>query len=128
MARGNIAYDWNGVEYIRSKEELLDWKNQIIRRTSDCGRRRVQGPREVLDTLRASSKVEKEMAEKVETREEENRTWCSPEALEHGGLRLKEEVEQEDVGPSAKRAAALLAGLVLTAAHLLMLLGLPAAA
>ena len=71
MARANIAYDWNGVEYIRSKEEFLDWKNQIIRRTSDCG---VQGPREVLDTLRASSKVEKEMAEKVETREVENRT------------------------------------------------------
>ena len=57
MARANIAYDWSGVEYIRSKEELLDWKNQIIRRTSDCGRRRVQGPREVLGLIHSEHPV-----------------------------------------------------------------------
>ena len=51
------------------------------------------------------SMVEEEIAVKVVTKEVENRTWYSPEAWEHGGLRLKEEVKQEDGGgSSAKRA------------------------
>jgi len=104
-SRGNITYDWRGVEYIRNKEEFLDWKYHMSGRTSDGGGgRRFHGPREVLDTFRSSSMVEEEMAVKVVTREVENRTWYSPEAWEHGGLRLKEEVKQEDEGPSAKRA------------------------
>ena len=58
-----------------------------------------------MDTFRASSMVEEEIAVKVVTKEVENRTWYSPEAWEHGGLRLKEEVKQEDGGDSsAKRA------------------------
>ena len=73
-------------------------------RTSGEGVKRFHGPREVLDSFRAPSMVEEEMAVKVVTREVENRTWYSPEAWEHGGLRLKEEVKQEEEGPSAKRA------------------------
>jgi len=104
-SKGNITYDWRGAEYIRNKEQFLDWKYHMSGRTSDGGGgRRFHGPREVLDTFRASSMVEEEMAVKVVTREVENRTWYSPEAWEHGGLRLKEEVKQEDEGPSAKRA------------------------
>jgi len=103
-SRGNITYDWRGVDYIRSKEEYLDWKYHTSGRTNDSGGRRFHGPREVLDTFRAVSMAEEEMAVKVVTREVENRTWYSPEAWEHGGLRLKEEVKQEDEEPSAKRA------------------------
>jgi len=103
--RGNITYDWRGVDYIRNKEEFLDWKYERSGRSNDNGGgRRFHGPREVQDAFRASSMVEEEMAVKVVTREVENRTWYSPEAWEHGGLRLKEEVKQEDEGPSAKRA------------------------
>jgi len=104
-SKGNITYDWRGCEYIRNKEQYLDWKYHMSGRTSDgSGGRRFHGPREVLDTFRASSMVEEEMAVKVVTREVANKTWYSPEAWEHGGLRLKEEVKQEDEGPSAKRA------------------------
>jgi len=104
-SKGNITYDWRGCEYIRSKEQYLDWKYHTSGRTCDSsGGRRFHGPREVLDTFRASSMVEEEMAVKVVTREVTNKTWYSPEAWEHGGLRLKEEVKQEDEGPSAKRA------------------------
>ena len=73
-------------------------------RTSGERGKRFHGPREVLDTFRAPSMVEQEMAVKVVAREVENRTWYLPEAWEHGGLRLKEEVKQEDEGPSSKRA------------------------
>jgi len=103
-SRGKITYDWRGVEYIRNKEEFLDWKYLVGGRTSGDRGKRFHGPREVLDTFRAPSLVEEELAVKVVTREVENRTWYSPEAWEHGGLRLKEEVKQEEEGSSAKRA------------------------
>jgi len=103
-SKGNITYDWRGVEYIRSKDEFLDWKYHLSGRTGGEGGKRFHGPREVLDTFRASSMAEEEMAVKVVTREVENRTWYSPEAWEHGGLRLKEEVKEEDGEPSAKKS------------------------
>jgi len=105
-SKGNITYDWRGVEYIRSKDQFLDWKYEMGGRTGGGGGgKRNHGPREVMDTFRASSMVEEEIAVKVVTKEVENRTWYSPEAWEHGGLRLKKEVKQEDgEGSSAKRA------------------------
>jgi len=105
-SKGNITYDWRGVEYIRSKDQFLDWKYEMGGRTGGGGSaRKNHGPREVMDTFRASNMVEEEIAVKVVTKEVENRTWYSPEAWEHGGLRLKEEVKQEDGGgSSAKRA------------------------
>ena len=58
-----------------------------------------------MDTFKAASSVDVEMAVKVVAREVENRTWYSPEAWEYGGLRLKKEVKLEDEGEScAKRA------------------------
>jgi len=105
-SKGNITYDWRGVEYIRSKDQFLDWKYEMGGRPGGGGSaRKNHGPREVMDTFRASNMVEEEIAVKVVTKEVENRTWYSPEAWEHGGLRLKEEVKQEDGGgSSAKRA------------------------
>jgi len=102
-SKGNITYDWRGVEYIRSKDQFLDWKSSMGGRMG--GSRKPSGPREVMDTFKAATMVEEEMAVKVVAREVENRTWYSPEAWEHGGLRLKKEVKEEDGGASsAKRA------------------------
>ena len=90
-------------EYIRSKDQFLDWKSSMGGRVG--GSRRPPGPRVVMDTFKAASMVEVEMGVKVVAREVENRPWYSPEAWEHGGLRLKKEVKEEDGGASsAKRA------------------------
>ena len=105
-SKGNITYDWRGVEYIRSKDQFLDWKLDMGGRIGGGGGRKSHGPREVMDTFRSSSSmVEEEIAVKVVSREVEGRTWYSPEAWEHGGLRLKEEVKQEGGGGSAAKRA-----------------------
>ena len=63
--------------------------------------RRRDGPRECLDMFKSSSMVEEEMAVKTVTRLVDNRTWYSPEAWQHGGLKLKEEVKTEIDDPTA---------------------------
>ena len=103
-SKGNITYDWRGVEYIRSKDQFLDWKYDMGGRRDKRKSRPPSGPREVMDTFKSASMVEEEMAVKVVEREVEGRTWYAPEAWEHGGLRLKEEVKQEDGETPAKRA------------------------
>ena len=61
-------------------------------------------PREVLDAFRASFITEEEMAVRSVVKEIESRTWYSPEAWEHGGLRLKAEVKDEESSePAAKK-------------------------
>ena len=47
--------------------------------------------------------VETDLAVKMTTREEKSRTWYSPEAWEHGGLRLKKEEPVEEETNQAKR-------------------------
>eukprot|EP00092_Neocalanus_flemingeri_P016958 GFUD01018343.1.p1 GENE.GFUD01018343.1~~GFUD01018343.1.p1 ORF type:complete len:440 (+),score=159.29 GFUD01018343.1:84-1403(+) len=102
-SKGNITYDWRGVEYIRNKDQFLDWKESMGARMG--GSRKPPGPREVMDIFKSVTMVEEEVAVKVVAREVENRTWYSPEAWEHGGLKLKEEVKQENDGETpAKRA------------------------
>jgi len=102
-SKGNITYDWRGVEYIRSKDQFLDWKYDMGGRR-DGRKRPISGPREVMDTFKSVHMAEEEMAVKVVEREVEGRTWYAPEAWEHGGLRLKEEVKQEDGETPAKRS------------------------
>eukprot|EP00092_Neocalanus_flemingeri_P012134 GFUD01013082.1.p1 GENE.GFUD01013082.1~~GFUD01013082.1.p1 ORF type:complete len:440 (+),score=154.87 GFUD01013082.1:84-1403(+) len=102
-SKGNITYDWRGVEYIRSKDQFLDWKESMGARMG--GNRKPPGPREVMDVFKSVRMVEEEVAVRVVDREVENRTWYSPEAWEHGGLKLKEEVKEENCGGTpAKRA------------------------
>ena len=70
-------------------------------RDNDRAPRRRDGPRECLDMFKSSTMVEEEMAVKTVTRMVDNRTWYSPEAWQHGGLRLKEEVKSEREDPTA---------------------------
>ena len=98
-SKGKIEYDWRDVEYIRTKNDYLDWKEQMGGRDDRPIARR-EGPRECMDTFKSCSMVEQEIAVKTVTRTEENRTWYSPEAWEHGGLRLPKK-EDPDSDPSA---------------------------
>jgi len=102
-SRGKIEYDWRDVEYIRDKQDYIDWKHQMGgREFDDRGPRRRDGPRECLDTFKSCSMPEEELAVKVVTKEVEQRTWYTPEAWQHGGLRLKKEepVHEDDPSPS----------------------------
>ena len=88
------------------------------RRRDDGPRRRDQGPREVLDTFKGGEMEEEDLVKKAKkvivSKNEVGRTWYSPEDWHYGGLRLKEEVKEEEEtfelvrgdgeGPSAKRA------------------------
>ena len=108
-SRGQIQYDWKNVLYIQSKEQFIDWKRSMggLKRG-----RRPEGPRECLDTFKAYEMSEEDLKDesrtKVTTRTVSERTWYTPEAWEHGGLRIKNEVKEEmeqgmDDGPGAKR-------------------------
>ena len=91
-SKGRIEYDWRDVEYIRTKEDYLDWKEQMGGQYAAMDRYYDRkGPKECLDTFKSCSMVEEEIAVKTVTRTVENRTWYTPEAWAHGGLRLKKE-------------------------------------
>lgn len=96
---GRISYDWHGVDYIRSRQDFREWKYEMSGRETGYGEKRSYGPREVLDTFKSAGLVEEEIPReqvRVVAREVESRTWYSPEAWEHGGLKLKEEVKTEN--------------------------------
>ena len=99
--KGQIQYDWKDARIIQSKEQFLEWRETM----GDTGGRRVgegrrEGRREILDTFKDNSVVEEELKEeeggvKVVKKTVVERTWYTPEAWEHGGLRIKEEVKEE---------------------------------
>merc|ERR1712147_104254 len=111
-SKGQIQYDWKNVQYIQSKEQFIDWKRSMggLKRKSG---NRPSGPREVLDTFKAHAMTEEDMKDEKESRTKvtsktvQERTWYTPEAWEHGGLRIKNEVKEEMEegmdGSSAKR-------------------------
>ena len=96
--RGEITYSWNKVRILESKEDYLDWRQSMGGRSSEGWR---EGRKEVVDAFRADGAAEEELRPRTKavTRRLEERTWYTPEAWQHGGLRLKEEkqepVEQE---------------------------------
>jgi len=98
-SKGQIQYDWRSVQYIQSKEQFIDWKRSMGGKRGRGGK--PSGPREVLDTFKAHAmteedlKDEKEARTKVTTKTVAERTWYTPEAWEHGGLRIKNEVKEE---------------------------------
>jgi len=111
-SKGQIQYDWRGAQYIQSKEQFIDWKRSMG--AKGRGGKRATGPREVLDTFKAVAAGEEELKDegqrtKVTTKTVNERTWYTPEAWEHGGLRIKNEVKDEmeegmdDDGPSKKK-------------------------
>jgi len=95
-SKGQIQYDWKNVQYIQSKEQFIDWKRSMggLKRG-----RRPDGPRECLDTFKAYEMAEEDLKDeartKVTTRTVHERTWYTPEAWEHGGLRIKNEFKEE---------------------------------
>jgi hypothetical protein len=98
-SKGLIQYDWKGVQYIQSRDQFIDWKSRMGGvREGDQPRRR-EGPREVIDTFRAGALAEEELQDERRTRVTQRtvaeRTWYTPEAWEHGGLRIKNEVKEE---------------------------------
>jgi len=97
--RGQINYDWNNVQYIQSKEQFLSWKRQFGAFKRGRNQRRPENSkREVLDTFRAGEAIEEDIKDektKVTQKTISERTWYTPEAWEHGGLRIKEEVKDE---------------------------------
>lgn len=106
-SKGQINYDWNNVQYIQSKEQFTEWKRQFggFKRKFG-GSKPPQGKREVLDTFRAAEATEEDIKDektKVTQKTITERTWYTPEAWEHGGLRLKEEVKDEDENGVAKK-------------------------
>ena len=116
---GSIKYDWSGTEVIRSTEEFEEWREAMgYQRNNDFRRKDYLGKREVLDTFKGGEMEEEDLVKKAKkvivSKNEVGRTWYSPEAWQYGGLRLKEEVKEEEEtfelvredgeGPSAKRA------------------------
>ena len=100
-SKGRIEYDWRDVEYIRTKDDYLDWKEQMGGESDwDYRRYKRTGPKECLDAFKSSSMVEEEIAVKTVTRKVENRTWYTPEAWPHGGLRLKKEERLDPDDPT----------------------------
>ena len=100
---GSIKYDWSGVECIRSKEEFQDWRDDMgydRRRDDGHARRDHQGPREILDAFKGGEMEEEDLKKETKrvlvSTKEKGRTWYSPEAWQYGGLRLKEEVKDEE--------------------------------
>ena len=61
--------------------------------------RRPEGPRECLDTFKAYEMSEEDLKDegrtRVVTKTVQERTWYTPEAWEHGGLRIKNEFKEE---------------------------------
>jgi len=111
-SNGHINFNWNGVQYIQSKEQQMEWKRQY---GGVQKRRRNQNfepgkKREVMDTFRASEIAEEDIKEENKSRVTKKvlseRTWYTPEAWEHGGLRLKEEVKDEATGGGEGASAA----------------------
>jgi len=95
-SKGQIQYDWKAVQYIQSKEQFIDWKQSM------GGSKRApkpRGQREVLDTFKAVTMTEEDLKDENRTRVTHKtvaeRTWYTPEAWEHGGLRIKNEVKDE---------------------------------
>ena len=111
--KGRIQYDWSGTRCIRSTEEFQEWREEMgdERRSNDVFRinpRRDQGPREVLDSFKGGEMEEEDIKKETKkiTISTMGRTWYSPDVWEHGGLKLKEEVKDEEATFEDAREAA----------------------
>merc|ERR1719369_1974573 len=108
-SKGQIQYDWKAVQYIQSKEQFIDWKQSMG--GSRRAPKRRDGKRDVMDTFKAVTMTEEDLKGEGGTRITQKtvaeRTWYTPEAWEHGGLRIKNEVKDEagmdSDGTQAKR-------------------------
>ena len=78
------------------REQFIDWKQTMGGNRKPPQKR---GPRECLDQFKATTMEEEDLKTegrtKVTTKQVAERTWYTPEAWEHGGLRIKNEVKDE---------------------------------
>ena len=78
------------------REQFIDWKQTMGGNRKPPQKR---GPRECLDMFKATTMEEEDLKTegrtKVTTKQVAERTWYTPEAWEHGGLRIKNEVKDE---------------------------------
>jgi len=98
--RGQLNFDWHNCQYIQSKEQFIEWKQRLGgNMVKQGGGFSKGGKREVLDVFKSTVAEEEDIksdkAPKVQQKTVQERTWYTPEAWEHGGLRLKEEVKDE---------------------------------
>ena len=98
--------DWKGVGYIQSQAQFEEWRQAMGGRRPEG--RREEHRRDVLHVVRAHAMEEEELPAERRSKVERKvvgRTWYTPEAWEHGGLRIKDEVKEEatDASPPAKR-------------------------
>ena len=97
-SRGKIEYDFRDVEYIKDKRDYHDWKEQMggRRERDDYHSSRPRNElKDCIDTFRSCHFVEEEIAVRNVSKVVDSRTWYSPEAWQHGGLKLKEEIKSE---------------------------------
>ena len=100
---GVIEYEHRGAKYIRNEDELEQWRRDMGEPRHRAGFKRSFRHEELIDTFKSNRMVETELAVKITRREEEFRTWYSPSAWQHGGLRLKKEERDEEGASQAKR-------------------------
>merc|ERR1711997_1409177 len=80
-SKGEIKYDNKNTETITDGKEAMRWREQFT------GRRKRTHKEEALKKEGKSNVAQKQVIE---------RTWYSQEAWEHGGLRIKNEVKNEE--------------------------------
>ena len=98
--------DWKGVGYIQSQAQFEEWRLALGGRRPEG--RREERRRDVLHMVKAHAMEEEELPAEKRSKVERKvvgRTWYTPEAWEHGGLRIKAEVKEEgsDGAPPTKR-------------------------
>jgi len=116
-SKGVVKYDWKDTATVSDKRDQSEWREQFT------GKRKFNGQRptgdgahqkEIFHSFRAAqeegleeeelkSEVKREGKHKVTKKQVEERTWYSQEAWEHGGLRIKDEVKDEEAGGPKKR-------------------------
>lgn len=96
-SRGKIEYDFRDVEYVKDKRDYQDWKEQMGGKRDDYPSRPRNELKDCIDTFRSCNFVEEEIAVRNVSKVVDSRTWYSPEAWEHGGLKLKKEEKSDDL-------------------------------
>lgn len=72
---GKVEYDWRDVEYIRTKNDYLDWKDKMGGdRNFDSSRPRRSGLKECIDSFKRVAAVEEEMAVKTTSKQVKSTT------------------------------------------------------
>ena len=79
---GKVEYDWRDVEYIRTKNDYLDWKYKMGGdRNFDSSRPRRSGLKDCIDSFKRVAAVEEEMAVKTISKQVKSISQFAPYCL-----------------------------------------------